>query len=131
MPGWQNTYVFVSALRIASLVPARHRNEGAASKTGQDEARFGQEQAAFYKRVWDKYREIAEREPDRVVHIEGNLSIDEVHEQIVEAVSAEVTRAAEAHGLTVNNCDRAPSALHLSLYFPRLKLVVMVNVPVS
>ncbi len=63
-----------------------------------------------------------------VVLIEGNLSIDEVHEQIVEA---EVTRAAKAHVLTVNDCDRAPLALRLSLYFPRLKLVVMVNVPVS
>jgi len=37
--------------------------------------------------VWEKYHEIARREPDRVVLIEGNLNIEEVHEQIVEAVS--------------------------------------------
>ena len=71
----------------ASLARARRRNERQAAKTGQDENRFEQEQGEFFKRVWRKYREIASREPDRVVVIEGNLSVDEVHEQIVEAVS--------------------------------------------
>jgi dTMP kinase len=71
----------------ASLTRARRRNEKHAAKTGQDENRFEQEQGEFFRRVWEKYREIARREPERVVMIEGNLSIDEVHEQIVEAVS--------------------------------------------
>jgi len=71
----------------ASLARARRRNEKHAAKTGQDENRFEQEQGEFFRRVWEKYREIARRESDRVVVIEGNLSIDEVHEQIVEAVS--------------------------------------------
>lgn len=71
----------------SSLARARRRNEKHAAKTGQDENRFEQEQDRFFKRVWEKYREIARREPDRVVLIEGNLSIDEAHEQIVEAVS--------------------------------------------
>ena len=71
----------------SSLARARNRNERIAAQTGQDENRFEQEQGEFFKRVWDKYREIARREPDRVVLIEGNLSIDEVHEQVVEAVS--------------------------------------------
>ena len=71
----------------ASLARARRRNERTAAQTGQDENRFEQEQGEFFKRVWQKYREIARREPDRVILIEGNLSIDEVHEQIVEAVA--------------------------------------------
>jgi len=71
----------------ASLARARRRNEKHAAKTGQDENRFEQEQGEFFRRVWEKYRLIARREPDRVVVIEGNLSVDEVHEQIVEAVS--------------------------------------------
>ncbi len=71
----------------SSLNRARRRNEKHVAKTGQDENRFEQEQGEFFKRVLEKYREIARREPDRVVLIEGNLSIDEVHEQIVEAVS--------------------------------------------
>jgi dTMP kinase len=71
----------------SSLARARHRNERTTAQTGQDENRFEQEHAEFFKRVWGKYREIAKREPNRVVLIEGNLGIDEVHEQIVEAVS--------------------------------------------
>jgi dTMP kinase len=71
----------------ASLARARRRNQRAAGTSGQDEGRFEQEQDAFYRRVWEKYREIAAREPARVVLIEGDLTIDEVHEQIVEAVA--------------------------------------------
>ncbi len=71
----------------ASLARARRRNQRTADEKGQDEDRFEQEQDAFYRRVWQKYLEIAAREPERVVLIEGDLSIDEVHEQIVEAVA--------------------------------------------
>ena len=71
----------------ASLARARRRNERHAAETGQDENRFEQEQGEFFRRVWEKYREIARREPQRVALIEGNLGVDEVHEQIVETVS--------------------------------------------
>ena len=71
----------------ASLHRARRRNQRTAELSGPDEGRFEQEQDAFYGRVWRKYREIAARESDRIVLIEGDLSIDEVHEQIVEAVA--------------------------------------------
>src|SRR3569833_1257925 len=78
-----------------SLARARRRNEKHVAKTGQDENRFEQEQGEFFRRTWERYREIALREPERVVVIEGNLSIDEVHEQIVEAVSE---RLVSLHG---------------------------------
>jgi dTMP kinase len=71
----------------ASLARARHRNTRDEAQTGKNENRFEQEQDAFHRRVWEKYREIAKREPDRVVLIAGDLSIDEIHEQIVEAVA--------------------------------------------
>ena len=71
----------------ASLARARRRNVRTEEQAGVDENRFEAEQDAFYRRVWQKYHEIAEREPERVVLIEGDLTIDEVHEQIVEAVS--------------------------------------------
>jgi dTMP kinase len=71
----------------SSLARARNRNERTTVQTGQDENRFEQEQGEFFRRVWEKYHEIARRDSNRVVLIEGNLSIDEVHEQIVEAVS--------------------------------------------
>jgi len=71
----------------SSVARARNRNERAVVQTGKDENRFEQEQDEFFRRVWEKYREIASRDSHRVVLIEGNLSIDEVHEKIVEAVS--------------------------------------------
>jgi len=77
----------------ASLDRARHRNQRTSAQTGQDEGRFEQEKESFYRRVWQKYRDIAAREPERVVLIEGNLTIDEVHEQIVEAVSERLLTA--------------------------------------
>ena len=76
-----------------SLDRARHRNQRTIAQTGQDEGRFEQEKDAFYRRVWLKYREIAARETERVVLIEGNLTVDEVHEQIVEAVSERLVSA--------------------------------------
>jgi dTMP kinase len=70
-----------------SLQRARRRNLRAEEQAGMNEGRFEAEQDAFHRRVWEKYREIAAREPDRVVPIEGDLNIEEVHEQIVEAVA--------------------------------------------
>jgi dTMP kinase len=80
----------------ASLARARRRNERTAEENGKDEGRFEAEQDAFYERVWQKYREIAAREQERVVLIEGDLSIDEVHEQIVEAVAERLAVLATA-----------------------------------
>jgi dTMP kinase len=71
----------------ASLARARRRNTRDEAQSGKDENRFEQEQDAFHRRVWEKYREIAAREPARVVLIEGDLGINEIHEQIVEAVA--------------------------------------------
>ena len=71
----------------ASLARARRRNTREEAQTGKDENRFELEQDGFHGRVWEKYHEIADREPERVVLIEGDLSIDQIHQQIVEAVS--------------------------------------------
>lgn len=79
----------------ASLERARRRNGRIVAQSGKDEGRFESEQEAFYRRVWKKYREIARRDADRVVCIEGDLTIDEVHEQIVEAVAMRITEASK------------------------------------
>ena len=71
----------------ASLARARRRNSREEAQTGKDENRFELEKDAFHRRVWEKYHEIAMREPERVVLIEGDWSIDEIHEQIVKALS--------------------------------------------
>ncbi len=80
------TLLLLPSLAVC-LDRARRRNDRVAAQSGKDENRFEQEQEAFYQRVWEKYREIAAREPQRVALIEGNLTIDEVHEQIAEAVA--------------------------------------------
>jgi dTMP kinase len=69
-----------------SLARARRRNQRAVAATGSDENRFETESSAFYRRVFDKYREIAAREPLRVVVIGSDGSIDEVHRHIVQVV---------------------------------------------
>jgi dTMP kinase len=68
-----------------SLARARRRNMRIAAH-GVDENRFEGEDEMFYRRVFDKYCEIASREPLRVVIINGDLGIQEVHERIVEVV---------------------------------------------
>lgn len=80
----------------ASLERARRRNDRMTAKSGKDESRFEQEKDAFYRRVWEKYREIAAREPQRVVIIEGDLSIEAVHERIVEHVAARLNSPVRA-----------------------------------
>jgi dTMP kinase len=75
-----------------SLERARRRNERQIEQQGCDENRFEQEKDAFFGRIWSAYKAIAVREPDRVALIEGNLSIDEVHEQVVEAVAERMAR---------------------------------------
>ncbi|MGA3263334.1 MAG: dTMP kinase [Terracidiphilus sp.] len=80
------TLLLLPSLEV-SLARARHRNQRENKKSGQDENRFELEEDAFYRRVWEKYKEIAAREPQRVVLIQGNLTIDEVHERIVKAVA--------------------------------------------
>src|SRR5450631_4019676 len=78
------TLLLLPSLQLC-LERARRRNDRQTAGNGADEGRFEQEQDAFFRRVWQKYREIAARDRERVVMIEGNLGIDEVHEQIVEA----------------------------------------------
>ena len=77
----------------ASLKRARRRNSRETAANGTDENRFESEQNPFFERVYDKYLEIAAREPLRVVVIDGDLSIDQVHRQVINAVAARLDRA--------------------------------------
>src|ERR1700722_14424026 len=69
-----------------SLARARRRNQRNLAATGSDENRFETENSAFYRRVFDKYQEIAARDSLRVVAIDSNGSIDEIHQRIVQVV---------------------------------------------
>jgi dTMP kinase len=77
-----------------SLARARRRNDRAADAQG-DEGRFEREDETFHRRVYEKYREIAAREPGRVVVIEGDRHIDAIHREII----ATVDQRLRANGL--------------------------------
>jgi dTMP kinase len=68
-----------------SLERARRRNTRAAGHP-IDENRFEKEDELFYRRVFDKYCEIARREPLRVVVIDGDQSVEQIHQRIVQVV---------------------------------------------
>lgn len=72
----------------ASLKRARRRNQRTAQKQGADENRFESETDDFYRRIYEKYEEIAAREPHRVFLIRDDASIDQIHTRIREVVAA-------------------------------------------
>lgn len=74
-----------------NLARARNRNQRHAAQGGADEGRFEAEQHDFHRRVWLKFREIADREPSRVTVIAAEQSIEQVHQQVVEAFSQRLT----------------------------------------
>jgi len=69
-----------------SLARARERNKTARAKTGKDENRFESLDTAFFRRVYDQYRAIAAREPQRVVTLEGDDGVEAVHRRILSIV---------------------------------------------
>lgn len=73
------------------LERARKRN-ARKNGDGPDENRFEREDELFYRRVYDKYCEIAAREPRRVMVIEGDEGIDEIHRRLIRAVEARCTK---------------------------------------
>lgn len=70
----------------ASLTRARRRNDRHVRQHGTDENRFEREGDAFYRRVYDQYRTIAEREPQRVVLLNQPGSIEQIGDRILSVV---------------------------------------------
>ena len=72
----------------AAAMARLRRREGAARENAGSEAltRLDQEPAEFHRRVRQGYRTLAEREPSRVVRIDGAPAIEPVHEAIWAAV---------------------------------------------
>lgn len=72
-----------------SLHRARRRNDRTAT-ADSDEGRFEREGQAFYRRVYDKYREIAARDSGRVVIVEGDRPVEVIHREIVSLVDSKL-----------------------------------------
>jgi dTMP kinase len=65
---------------------ARRRNAKQARRAGTDENRFEREDDAFYRRVYEQYEVIARREPQRVVVITEEATIEAIAERILDVV---------------------------------------------
>jgi dTMP kinase len=76
----------------ASLKRARRRNQRHSQQAQQraDENRFEQESDDFYRRIYEKYEEIAAREPHRVVVIRDDASIDDIQACIKKIVATRI-----------------------------------------
>lgn len=70
----------------ASLTRARSRNQRVLATTGKDENRFEALDTEFFRRVYEQYRVIAARDTVRVVAIEGDAGVEEVHRRTVSIV---------------------------------------------
>lgn len=89
---WPDLTVLLLPDLDRSLERARRRN-GREFGSGADESRFEREDEQFYRRVFDKYREIAAREPGRVSVIEDDGGIEQVHQRVVESVRSRLPHA--------------------------------------
>jgi dTMP kinase len=69
-----------------SLARARRRNDRHVKQHGTDENRFEREGDEFYRKVYDQYRAIAEREPQRVVLLNEPGTIEQIGERIASVV---------------------------------------------
>lgn len=65
-----------------SLAEARRRQNRERDGDGTTVDRMESSESPFYERVIETYRELADREPDRVRLIDGEASPDEVHRRI-------------------------------------------------
>ena len=71
---------------VSSIIGSLRRRNDRMTKGGTDENRFEREDEVFYRRVYEKYREIAARDVLRVAAIESDAAIDEIHQRIVGVV---------------------------------------------
>ncbi len=74
----------------SSLKRARRRNQRTTAQQGADENRFERESEDFYRRIYEKYEEIAAREPNRVVPIRQDASIEEIEAAIKKIVATRI-----------------------------------------
>jgi dTMP kinase len=78
----------------SSLHRARRRNQRHVQQVGGDESRFEREGESFYRRVYEQYREIAQRDQNRVVVFADEAPIATIAQSILEVVRARLASTA-------------------------------------
>jgi len=74
----------------SSLHRARRRNQRTSQRQGTDENRFEREDDEFYRRIYEAYETIAQREPQRVTAIRDDASIEQIEARIREIIAARI-----------------------------------------
>ena len=77
----------------STLHRARRRNTRHIQTHGTDENRFERESDDFYRRIYAKYQEIAARDHHRVVTLDRNDSIEQIHQNIHAIVTERIPPA--------------------------------------
>jgi dTMP kinase len=109
---WPDLTILMDSDVEHSVKRARRRNKAAAHNAQVDENRFEQESKAFFTRVQQAFREIAQREPQRVATVDARPSADVVHPAIVSIVNQRLLRPSEAADrLQSDVLRRRPDAL--------------------
>ena len=75
----------------STLHRARRRNSRSIKTSGTDENRFERESDDFYRRIYAAYQNIAAREPQRVVTIDKDDTIEAIHQIILQTVTERIT----------------------------------------
>ena len=88
---WPELTVLLLPPLAGSLLRARRRNAKHVRRVGTDENRFEREGDAFYRRVYEQYEAIARREPQRVVVVADEASIEAIAGRILEVVRARLS----------------------------------------
>ncbi len=78
----------------STLHRARRRNSRSIKTCGTDENRFERESDDFYRRIYAAYQNIAAREPQRVVTIDKDDTIEAIHQIILQTVTERITTPA-------------------------------------
>ncbi len=85
---WPDLTILMDSDVEHSVQRARRRNKVATDGAQPDENRFEQESAAFFTRVQQAFRAIAQREPQRVAMVDARRPAEVVHPEIVSFVRA-------------------------------------------
>jgi dTMP kinase len=83
---WPDLTILMDSDVEHSVKRARRRNKVATDDSLPDENRFEQESTAFFTRVQEAFRAIAEREPQRVAMVDARSAAEVVHPEIVKVV---------------------------------------------
>jgi dTMP kinase len=93
---WPDLTILMDSEVEHSVQRARRRNKVAAQGSLADENRFEQENKAFFTRVQQAFRAIAQREPQRVAMVDARRSPDVVHPEIVRIVREKLCKGGRA-----------------------------------